>query len=448
MKKNLTKIYDLVKRAKTENRDLTDEELRSLTEEEEEKMDEKPSYDTPKDDEPSYEDPKEEEPIEEDPKEEDPKECEPNKEKSAEEEEPKEVDQEYSDEEPSSESDEEPSDDKDKEYKENKKTSTRKMNKNFSLLKTIRSISRNQPLDDLTNAVVEQGKSEMRNAGLSAQGQLVIPTNEVRAIHSVTADGESVVATDVFDILTPLRAKNVLAQAGATIYSNLTGDVKIPIMSKSNVSFEDENGEAKDGAGAFSYLKLTPRRLSSYIDISKELLAQDSVDVENAIRTDLVNAINSKLEEAFLSDFSGSTVQPKGVFAVVKPDSAVTKDFATLVANEAKVEDANILNEPCYILSNKAKAALRAMAKGAKSTELVYENGEVDGTKAYNTSNVPASNYLFGDMSSLVIGTWSGLDLIVDPYTQAAKGAVRLVVNMYVDFGVARPETLVAGKLA
>lgn len=429
MKKNLTKIYDLVKRAKSENRDLTDEELRSLTEEDD-KMDEEPSDDTPKDDEPS-----DEEPIEEDPKE-----CEPNKEKSAEEEEPKEVDQE--------DSDEEPSDDKDKEYKENKKTSTRKMNKNFSLLKTIRSISRNQPLDDLTNAVVEQGKSEMRKAGLSAQGQLVIPTNEVRAIHSVTADGEKVVATEVFDILTPLRAKNVLAQAGATIYSNLTSDVKIPVMSKSNVTFEAENGDAKDGAGAFNYLKLTPHRLTAYVDISKELLAQDSVDVENAIRTDLVNAINSKLEEAFLSDFTGSTVQPKGVFAVVKPSTAVTNDFATLVANEAKVEDANILNEPVYILSNKAKAALRAMSKGAKSTELVYENGEVDGTKAFNTSNVQASNYLFGDMSSLVIGTWSGLDLIVDPYTQAAKGAVRLVVNMYIDFGVARPETLVAGKLA
>lgn len=429
MKKNLTKIYDLVKRAKSENRDLTDEEVRSLTEEDE-KMDEEPSDDTTKDDEPS-----DEEPIEEDPKE-----CEPNKEKSAEEEEPIEVDQE--------DSDEEPSDDTETEDKENKKTSTRKMNKNFSLLKTIRSISRNQPLDDLTNAVVEQGKSEMRKAGLSAQGQLVIPTNEVRAIHSVTADGEKVVATEVFDILTPLRAKNVLAQAGATIYSNLTSDVKIPIMSKSNVTFEAENGDAKDGAGAFNYLKLTPHRLTAYVDISKELLAQDSVDVENAIRTDLVNAINSKLEEAFLSDFSGSTVQPKGVFAVVKPSTAVTNDFATLVANEAKVEDANILNEPVYILSNKAKAALRAMSKGAKSTELVYENGEVDGTKAYNTSNVQASNYLFGDMSSLVIGTWSGLDLIVDPYTQAAKGAVRLVVNMYVDFGVARPETLVAGKLA
>ena len=434
MTKNLNKIYDLVKRAKAENRDITDEELKELQDEtskedktptecKEEKFDE--GVDTPMEDDeiPAEEDI--ETPTEDDPKEDD-------------------IDD-KSDEDvetPMEDEDETPTDD-DKEDNSNVR-----MNKNFSLLKTVRSISKNQPLDELTNAVVEQGKSEMRKAGLSAQGQLVIPTNEVRAIHSVTADGESVVATDVFDILTPLRAKNVLAQAGCTIYSNLTSDVKIPIMSKSNVTFEDENGEAKDGAGAFNYLKLTPHRLTAYVDISKELLAQDSVDVENAIRTDLVNAINSKLEEAFLSDFSGSTVQPKGVFAVVKPDSAVTKDFATLVANEAKVEDANILNEPCYILSNKAKAALRAMAKGAKSTELVYENGEVDGTKAYNTSNVPASNYLFGDMSSLVIGTWSGLDLIVDPYTQAAKGAVRLVVNMYVDFGVARPETLVAGKLA
>lgn len=425
MTKNLNKIYDLVKRAKAENRDITEEELQELQDEtpkeckkcKEEKSDE--DVDTPKED--------DEIPAEEDietPTEDD-------------------IDDKSDEEDVETPMEDETPTDDDKEDNSNVR-----MNKNFSLLKTVRSISKNQPLDELTNAVVEQGKSEMRKAGLSAQGQLVIPTNEVRAIHSVTADGESVVATDVFDILTPLRAKNVLAQAGATIYSNLTSDVKIPIMSKSNVTFEDENGEAKDGAGAFNYLKLTPHRLTAYVDISKELLAQDSVDVENAIRTDLVNAINSKLEEAFLSDFSGSTVQPKGVFAIVKPDSAVTKDFATLVANEAKVEDANILNEPCYILSNKAKAALRAMAKGAKSTELVYENGEVDGAKAYNTSNVPAFNYLFGDMSSLVIGTWSGLDLIVDPYTQAARGAVRLVVNMYVDFGVARPETLVAGKLA
>ena len=434
MKKNLVKVFDLVKRAKAENRDLTDSEIRSLTEEEDEKMDEEPSDDTPKDDEPSDEEPKEE----------DSKKCEPKEEKSAEEEDTKEVDQEDSDEEPSSESDEEPSDDKYKEDKENKTTSTRRMEKKFSLLKTIRSLAENKPLDNNTIALIEQGRSEMRKSGLSAQGQIVLPT-EQRAVVSVTAEGEDVVATDVFDLLTPLRAKNVLAQAGAKFYTNLVGDVKIPVMNGSNVTFEAENGEAKDGAPEFTSITLSPKRLTAYVDISKQMLAQDSVDIENAIREDLINAINGKIEEAVLSDFSGSTTQFKGVFAAVKPTAVA--DFKALVDKEATVEDANVNGTPCYILSNKAKAALRAMSKGTKSTQLVYENGEVDGTPAYNTSHVKDTNYLYGDMSNIVIGVWAGIDMVNDIYTQAAKGCIRLVVNLYVDAKIARPSGVTAGKL-
>lgn len=440
MKKNLTKIYDLVKRAKSENRDLTEEELRSLTEEDE-KKDEKPS-DTPKEDEPKED---------EDPKEEDPKEDElteePKEEKSAEEnkdadEDNKEDDSEEEDE--PSESGEEPSDDTEKEDKENKTTSTRKMEKKFSLLKTIRSLAENKPLDDNTNAIIEQGRAEMRKSGLSSVGQIVLPT-EKRAVVSYTADGVDTVSTDVFDLLTPLRAKNVLAQAGAKFYTNLVGDVKIPVMNGSNVTFEAETAPAKDGGASFSHITLSPKRLTAYVDISKQMLAQDSVDIENAIREDLINAINGKIEDAVLSDFTGSTTQFKGVFAAVKPTAVA--DFKALVDKEATVEDANINGAPCYILSNKAKAALRAMSKGTKSTQLVYENGEVDGTPAYNTSHVGATNYLFGDMSNIVIGVWAGIDMVNDVYTQAANGCIRLVVNLYVDAQIARPECLTAGKI-
>ena len=435
MKKNLTKIYDLVKRAKSENRDLTEEELRSLTEEDE-KKDEKPS-DTPKEDEPK----EDEDPKEEDPKEDEPTE-EPKEEKSAEEN--KDADEDDSEEDEPSESGEEPSDDTEKEDKENKTTSTRKMEKKFSLLKTIRSLAENKPLDDNTNAIIEQGRAEMRKSGLSSVGQIVLPT-EKRAVVSYTADGVDTVSTDVFDLLTPLRAKNVLAQAGAKFYTNLVGDVKMPVMNGSNVTFEAETAPAKDGGTSFSHITLSPKRLTAYVDISKQMLAQDSVDIENAIREDLINAINGKIEDAVFSDFTGSTTQFKGVFAAVKPTAVA--DFKALVDKEATVEDANINGTPCYILSNKAKAALRAMAKGTKSTQLVYENGEVDGTPAYNTSHVGATNYLFGDMSNIVIGVWAGIDMVNDVYTQAANGCIRLVVNLYVDAQIARPECLTAGKI-
>ena len=336
-----------------------------------------------------------------------------------------------------------------KEEEENKRNNniiSSKMNKKkFSLVKAIRNIANTQPLDDVTLAVINAGQEEARKAGVNAQGQIQLPTEE-RATVTVAAEGEDVVATDLFDILTPLRAKNVLVNAGARFMGNLVGNVQVPIMTKSNVTWEGETASAKDGAGSFSHKTLSPKRLTAYVDISKQLLMQDSIGVENAIRTDLVNAINSKLEETILGDAEGSATQPAGIFAEITPTSVT--DFASICAKEAEVEDANVIGECKYILSNKAKAALRAMPKSSKSTQLVFENGEIDGTEAFNTSNVSGKQYVYGDFSNLAIGSWGGVDLTVDPYTKAGDGQVRIVVNMYVDEVVLRPEAFATGTVA
>ena len=142
---------------------------------------------------------------------------------------------------------------------------------------------------------------------------------------------------------------------------------------------------------------------------------------------------------------AGSTTQPAGIFATIKPTAVA--DFAALVNKESDVEDANVIGECKYILSNKAKAALRSMSKGTKSTQLVYENGSVDGTVALNTSNVAGKNYVYGDFSNLAIGSWGGVDLTVDPYTKAADGMIRIVVNMYVDAQVLRTAAFATGTV-
>ena len=48
----------------------------------------------------------------------------------------------------------------------------------------------------------------------------------------------------------------------------------------------------------------------------------------------------------------------------------------------------------------------------------------------------------------MVIGQWGGIDLTVDPYTQAAKGKVRLVINAYFDAKPRRAEAFVKKVLA
>ena len=328
----------------------------------------------------------------------------------------------------------------------NKQTNTNKMEKRFSLVKAIRDVANNQQLDDVSRAVVNAGAEEARKSGVSCQGQIQLPlSTETRSAVTVNAEGEDIVATDLFDLLTPLRAKNVLSDAGVRFYGNLVGNVQIPIMGKTNCGWAGEIADATDGAPEFTHVTLSPKRLTAFVDISKMMLAQDSLDVENAIRNDLVAAIRSKLEETILGDGEGSATVPEGLLHALTPASV--ESFSDLVDLEADVDDANVIGECKYVLSNKTKAALRSMIKGTNATGMVYENGEVDGTTAYSTSNLADNYYIYGDWSNVAIGNWGGIDLVVDPYTMAKSGQVRIVVNAFFDAALLRDDALVAGEL-
>lgn len=331
------------------------------------------------------------------------------------------------------------------ENKQEENKSKRNMRKEkFSLFRSIRSIVDNKPFDAVDAAVIEKGKEEARNAGVSAQGQIVLP--EKRGTITVTAEGGDIVETEIYDLLMPLRAKSVLAEAGAKFYTGLQGDVQVPVMGKSNVFFEGEVADAEDGAPEFSSVKLSPKRITAYVDISRKTLIQATPDVENAVITDLGNALAEKVESTVFGSVSGSTTQFAGIFSEI-PVSGTVATFADLVNKEADVEDANVGGEKVYVLSNKAKAGLRAMAKSAKSTELVYEKGEVDGTKAYNTSNVGGKNFVYGNFNDLAIGTWN-TSILVDPYTQATKSTVRIIAETWVDAKILRKESFATGTLA
>jgi len=264
---------------------------------------------------------------------------------------------------------------------------------------------------------------------------------------TVESEGEDVVVTDFTNILEPLRAKNVLVQAGAKYLTGLVGDVQVPIMGASNVTWEGETAPAKDGAPTFDNVKLQPKRLTAYVDISKQFLVQDSLDAEALIRQDIVNAINSKLEATILGSAAGTTTQPEGIF---HSDSALTSisDFADVCNMEADIEDANVMGECKYVMSNKAKAAFRNMARSTDTTKLVMENGNIDGTEVLNTSHVEGKNVAYGDFSNLAIGQWGAIDLTVDPFSQATNGKVRLVVNAFFDAKVLRPEAIKVATVA
>ena len=334
------------------------------------------------------------------------------------------------------------------ENNENNKRSniTMKKEENFSLVKAIRSIANNTKMDAVTEAVVNAGANEMRKAGLNYTGQIQLPSEETRAAITVATEGEDVVATDLMSIIKPLQSRNVLAKAGAKFVTGLVSDVQYPVMSKMNCAWADETSEATEGNVTFTNIKLSPKRLSVVVPISKQLLVQDSIGVENAIREEIINAINAKLEATILGAGAGSANEPKGFFPSEGDGSltAVT-DFAKVCELESELEDIN--GELKYLVSPKAKAALRNMAKSTKSTQLVMEGGEVDGTPALCTSHLTDKHVIVGDFNEYIIANWGNLDIVVDGYTLAASGQIRLVVNSYWDAKPLRPEAFKIGKI-
>lgn len=303
----------------------------------------------------------------------------------------------------------------------NKNTSIRKMEKKFSLVKELRN-------------AMETGKS--------------VNLNEIaKRAYTVTDEGVDVVETDIYDILEPLRAKNVLVAAGAKFITNLQGNVQVPVMSATQVGWKGEIAAADDGSGAFTSVTLSPKRLTGKFPVSLELLAQDTIGVENMIRQDIVNAINEKLEATILGAGAGDLNTPAGLFKGYA-DTNVIADFGDIADLEAKVEEKNVYGNCKYIVSPKAKAKLRSTIKGTAGVGMIMENGAIDGTEALATSNVPAGKMLYGDFSNLVIGQWDSVILDVVRDTESlANGCVTIVCNAYFDAKVAREGAIVAANV-
>ena len=126
------------------------------------------------------------------------------------------------------------------------KTTKRSM-ENFSLLKAINDVANNRQLDERSQSVVNTGIEEMRKAGLSYSGQILLPIENRDIQATVATNGKEIVAEDKLNILEPLRANLVMVEAGANYMTGLVGNVSIPVYNGSNVGWAGEIEAATNG---------------------------------------------------------------------------------------------------------------------------------------------------------------------------------------------------------
>ena len=322
----------------------------------------------------------------------------------------------------------------------------------YSFFKHIRGVLDGN-LDGIEAEVQQEANIEARGFGKSING-IGIPSTMMEKRADVTSN---IAGTSVESYVGALREESVYDRAGCTILTGLMSDARIPVTGAQTVAWASgENSTAADGGTAFSSVTLSPSRITSQVHVSKELLAQNGGSAESAVMSDLGKATAQALDAAI---FGTSTVTnaPTSLGATSNINtfteassfasgSSVLSDLVTAEATNAIAQ--GMQGTLAYVCSPELLAQLKISAQVSSVTPAMsgmnYNQQMVNGYPIHFTNGctknagVTGDGY-FGAWNNLYVGFFSGMDIIVDPYTNAADAQIRLVLNNLVDFQVAQP---------
>ena len=308
------------------------------------------------------------------------------------------------------------------ENKENKEVRT------MNLINMINAVLEGRQFSEDEVKTMAEARAEFAKSGINTRGQIAY--RGVAA--TVEGAGKEAIAEEKWNLEVAVRNNLVATKMGADFISGLKGDISIPKYAGSNVLWKGETATAEDGQGEFSEVMLQPKRLTATLDISKQFLLQDTVDAEAMLIRDLAAAVAEKLDETIFGAGEGDANTPAGLFAGVTATKAIGDiTYKDVLDLESAVEEKNGHNY-MFVVNPRVKFALKG-TQTANGLQMVYAGNEIDGYKTISSNSVVEKGAICMDPRELVIGQWGGYDITVDPYTKAADGQVRLVINAYFD---------------
>ena len=323
-----------------------------------------------------------------------------------------------------------------------------KETRSFSFVKALNYLSNQGDAQARRDAAfeIEVGEAAAKQYERSSNG-IVIPNEVLRrdlVVGTPTAGGDLVddvlLAGSFIDLL---RNRLSIAQAGATMLTGLQGNVSIPRQTSASTAYwVGENSSPTESQQAIDQVNLSPKTVGAFVDYSRRLLLQSSIDVEGMVRNDLARVIALEIDRAAVYG-TGSSNQPQGLTNVSGIGSETltgTGTFAEYIAMETDVAAANAdAGALRYIINASARGALKSTEKASNTAQFVYENDQINGYPVIVSNQLASNDALFGDFSMFIMGMWSGLDLTVDPYAGATAGTVRVIALQDIDFAVKQP---------
>ena len=364
--------------------------------------------------------------------------------------------------------------------KETRVSEETKVKKNYSFLRAASLLSNNKNLDGLEAEMHQEAEREFKEAGISPSGNLFVPkmylAREKRDMTAGTASaGGNTIPTILGDLIPFLDPRLAVINAGATLLTGLTGNLDFPRNdAAATANWETENSANDETNPSFDKISMSPNRLGAFTNISKQLLVQSSIDVENFVRNRLSEAVNRALDYALIN--GDNSTQPFygilntsgiGSVSIGTDGGPLTYKHIIDLETELAVDNADF-GTLAYLTTPGVRGYLKNTEKASGTAQFVWMDGVppvgqqgvrtdlLNGYRAYVSTQVPSTltkgsgtnlhAVIFGNFAELLIGQWAGLDVVIDPYTSSKNALVTIVVNSWWDAAVRHAASFSAVK--
>lgn len=274
---------------------------------------------------------------------------------------------------------------------------------------------------------------------------IMIPTamilGEQRAMLTTGSAGNTV-ATNVGPMIDRLRPVLAVQSMGATVLSGLTGNLDLPKLTQGpTAKWVDEDEAATASDATFGKVSMKPNTVAGEMYMSRRLTLQNSVSLESVLRNDLAFVLAQALDKAAIAGVGGK--EPNGILnAIVEhaTTEAVLSDVAADLIAALQLDD--VTGSTGFLTNPALLAVARKVKDDNKRTISLAEI--FHGEKVVATNQVAAitakNPLIYGAWPSLVVGYWSGVDILANPYSDASKGGLRLHAFLDADVAIRHEE--------
>lgn len=310
-------------------------------------------------------------------------------------------------------------------------------------------------------ADISQDIAKSMPLNYASKGGIFIPMN-TNLTSGGTLTGAELLRTQYGDLIELLRAMSVTNRMGAQYLTGLTGPLSFPKQTGSaTLSWVGENpgSDVTQSNITTAMVTLAPKTAMATETLSRQLIVQSTPNAEQLVRNDLAIIAALGIDRAALHG-TGDNNQPDGLYHLANVNYIAmggTPTFGKMVDMQTAVANYNaLLGNLGYVMTPGMAGKLRqSLVTSVAGSAMIYTGSNTEGQVAgYNAmaSNQVSSTLgsgqtpsehgiIFGNWNDLIIGQWGGIEITVDPYTQAKKGNIEITMHLMVDVIARHPQS-------